>query len=295
MPKRLLKIFLGPTFDDLVREIVRGYRAQGKELTARNASLWYERLGMVFSGRRVRKLTSDQFYLEFVPYARKAWPGSKLNEDRKFYIKLLRTAWENGYISRPPGRIPMPDIGGKGRAPSDREVATSLDACDDKKYKFQMEIKITTGMRPSEVLKLRWSWMDYEKKGALIPAHATKTQTERYVPFSDYIWDGLMRLYAERISDCVFPSKLDPNKPQTVFNRKAQARMRAVSGVTFRDYDLRHYSATKRAKAGHDREKISKVMGTSPAMLRKHYVHLDHDDLKETATAVEIPTLKKAE
>lgn len=292
--KAVVAFFLGPLFEDFTKTIITKYEGQGQEKTAKNAALWYRRLGRVFNGRRVKNLNSDMFYLEFVPYARKQWPGRKLNEEKKFYVKLLNAAWERRLVERPPGRIPMPDIQGTGRAPSDHEVAVSHAACDDEKYQFQMEIKLTTGMRPGEVLKLRWSWFAFDVKGVRFPAWATKTKQERTVYFTDFVWDKLMKMYPDRVSDCVFPALRDPNKPQTVFNRKAQARMRKVTGVSFRDYDLRHYAATKMVKLGHDRENVGIAIGTSQEMLRKHYVHVDKEDIRRVATAVDIPQRKQS-
>lgn len=94
-------------------------------------------------------------------------------------------------------------------------------------------ICILTGLRHSELLKLRWDYIDMDEKTFTLPD--TKNGEEHSLPLSDYLYDLLKSRYEAKEGECVFESK----RGKVMCVRNAVYKVREASGVFFNPHDLR--------------------------------------------------------
>jgi integrase len=128
---------------------------------------------------------------------------------------------------------------------------------------------INTGMRRGELLRLKWSDLDWF--AGAIRIRETKTGEPRHAPMNSTVQQALSNLKdtAKPLpSDYIFP--FYPRYLGRVFQRAViQAKL-----APFRFHDLRHCFASRLASLGANDRTIMEAGGwSSPAML-KRYVHL---------------------
>lgn len=114
-------------------------------------------------------------------------------------------------------------------------------ACDD--LKPLLVVLYETGMRPGEVFKMRWDWIDLFKRVIRIPADAEKTGDGRTIPISGALFELLRNI--PQNSDLVFPSPVT-GKPRTGIKKAFDSAVRrsglAARGIT--PYALRRTRLT---------------------------------------------------
>jgi integrase len=117
----------------------------------------------------------------------------------------------------------------------------AVRALDNPDARDILLLLLFTGMRRSEGLALRWSNVDLVGRTLIVPV--TKNHEPLLLPLSDFLLDLLRRRkLTSRTSDWVFPG---PGKSGHLEEpKKAVAKVRDVSGVSFTLHDLRRTFVT---------------------------------------------------
>ncbi|HEX8385899.1 MAG TPA: site-specific integrase, partial [Rubricoccaceae bacterium] len=141
---------------------------------------------------------------------------------------------------------------------------------------------VRTGLRPGEQAQLRWDAVDLDERTITVGrGFKTKTGHERVVQVRGSAEQVLIRRAgsADGGGDrLVFPgSGGDPSN--TDFLTKVLAKAVTSAGVrkTITAYSLRHTYGTRMAAAGTPLYVLAKLMGTSIAMIERHYAHYQPD------------------
>ncbi len=167
----------------------------------------------------------------------------------------------------------------------DKERDKLLAACKKSTWKslyLLVIMAITTGMRKSEIINLRWSDIDFEK--GLAKLATTKNGSRRINPIPVLALDELKR---SRIpgNDLIFAGTYDIGKP---FNFRVQwnkALKRA--GITnFRFHDLRHTAASYLVMNGASLHETAEILGHKSTQTTKRYAHLSTDHKSALAQRV---------
>jgi integrase len=160
-----------------------------------------------------------------------------------------------------------------------------------------------TGLRPSELFGLEWRDVDRQLGVVYIRrAYAngrlkhTKTRlSTRAAPLQAKALDALDRLPASD-NPILFPSMRGGRIDFRIFGRKhwrpaqAKARISPVRGL----YDLRHTYATFALRAGVPVFAVSRFMGTSIAMIDRHYGHLANDSRDHAVALLDALAFERA-
>jgi integrase len=132
-------------------------------------------------------------------------------------------------------------------------------------------VAIYAGPRRGELLKLRWSNVDFDLN--TINFKETKTNKDRSVPMEPIVRTALMEL-REGAGDTeyVFVNP-DTGTRYTDVKKSFSAACREASITDFRFHDLRHTFGTRLADAGVDVVKIKELMGHSSIVTTMRYIH----------------------
>jgi integrase len=164
---------------------------------------------------------------------------------------------------------------GRTRFLLDDERAQLLKACQqsDNAYLYPIVvIALSTGMRKSEILNLKWQDIDLDK-GAII-LHETKNGERRRVPLQHIALENIKQHGKVRNLKCdyVFPSHktcqpIDIRAPWEKALKDAQIE-------NFRFHDLRHSAASYLAMNGASLAEVAEVLGHKTLQMVKRYAHL---------------------
>ena len=153
------------------------------------------------------------------------------------------------------------------------EVCAILDACDDPRYRAMLTVCYGCGLRLSEVVALRVSDIDGERR--LLRIDQGKGAKDRLVPLSPTLLDALRaywRLY--RPHDRLFagPSG-EPLSARTLQRAYTQAKRKAGVAKVGCVHALRHAYATHQLAAGLQVERLQRLMGHRSIHTTLRYVH----------------------
>ena len=171
-----------------------------------------------------------------------------------------------GQLKEPRGRV---------RFLSDDERKSLLNECQahsDTLYAIVV-VALSTGARQGEIMKLRWSDIDFSR--GIMRILDTKNDERRAIPLKGFAHDLMKeRAKVRHIdTDLVFPSKIRPQKPLLIHKSFPEAVKRAKI-EDFRFHDLRHSAASYLAMNGATLAEIADVLGHKTFQMVKRYAHL---------------------
>ena len=281
-------------FQDICDEILNRHKGSDRPRTYIVTRTSVRHLLKTFTDRPIQTVSSSSFWAEHVPRARAESRDRNLNNDRKIFIQVLFIAYRRGLIPAPPSGITKPNAYREvGRELSDEEIRKLFLHASNTKILLQMELALKTGMRLREMLGLRWDFINFKTAVISLPGFVTKTRKGRFFPICRVLCMQLQYLHGKTRSPYVFPSNTNRMKPQND-NKHFWRIVKKKAGVECRWHDLRHTNATRQLRAGIPKERISKVLGMSEGVLISIYSHLNEEDLRPCATAVNLDFVKSA-
>lgn len=173
---------------------------------------------------------------------------------------------------------------GRVRFLSEEERASLLQACQKSSNPFLYTVVVlalSTGARKMEILGLKWSDIDFERKSIIL--HETKNGERRVLPLRGLAFELVSAHSKHRILGCdyVFPSKKVKKGSdgkfvyQPIDIRTAwENALKNAQIENFRFHDLRHSAASYLAMNGASLAEIADVLGHKTLQMVKRYAHL---------------------
>jgi len=184
-------------------------------------------------------------------------------------------------FKEPPGRVRY----------LERKEIGALIACCAEHLKPIVAMALTTGMRKSEILNLRWS--DVDMVNRLITIRKTKNNHMKRMPINRILYSTLNRLGPANCDGYVFTSK--NGKPYTTITKGFKAALRRAGIDDFRFHDLRHTFASHLVMRGVGIRTVQELLGHKNILMTMRYSHLSNDHLHAAVatltgkTAIEMP------
>lgn len=204
----------------------------------------------------------------------------RLNSLKSFFKWLERDAFLDRGFSSDVKRVK--ENSRQAKRLSDQEIVrVQMEA--GPVLRLQIQIAATLGLRPIEIVNLRWSWLDFRSLTLSIGTDG-KFQTKSGKPKTLPLPPGLAHALQSWSRRCewVFPSNdLDgPQRRDVLTTAWVRASKKAgVKDANF--YDLRATAATRLAEQGHGDSTIAKVLGHSTAAMARRYSNkVDGDVIK---------------
>ena len=154
-----------------------------------------------------------------------------------------------------------------------KEQAQLIECAGDT-FKPILKLALITGMRLGEILKTKWSDIDFRRGEIRIPEENSKSKKERFIPMDAAIVEALDSI--ERKGEYVF---FNPKTGTHVMDIrppfKAALEAAKIKGLRF--HDLRHLAASRLVKVM-DVVTASKILGHSSLDMTLRYVHSTQKD-----------------
>jgi len=156
---------------------------------------------------------------------------------------------------------------------SDQERVSILKACRDSKWEklyLLALMALTTGARKSEILRLKWSDINFERQEASV--QLTKNGDRKILPIVPAVLAELEK-FKENLNGLIFVSSRCPNQAFSYSHRWKQA-LKAAKVKDFRFHDFRHTCASLLAQNNATLLEIGDVLGQRQVNVTKRYSHL---------------------
>lgn len=173
----------------------------------------------------------------------------------------------------------------KDRYLSEQEQAVLLEAARnsawDRMHLLAL-VALTTGARRGELLRLRWSDIDFVQRTARL--ERTKNGKPRLLPLTKPVIEQLMR-FREKGDGLIFPSTISKSQPFAFRHHWYELLKEAgLSGLRF--HDLRHSAASNLMRAGRTLFEVGVLLGHSSAQMTQRYSHLGIRDTRDMVDSV---------
>lgn len=156
----------------------------------------------------------------------------------------------------------------------ERERLLAAAKKSNNKYLYPVILlAISTGMRFSEIMHLKWSDVDLKRQSVIL--HDTKNGERRSVPVVKLANTVLTELSKVKRKDTtlLFPSSSDPKMP-TKLRSSWLTALKSAQIEDFRFHDLRHSAASYLAMNGATLAEIADVLGHKTLAMVKRYAHI---------------------
>lgn len=166
-----------------------------------------------------------------------------------------------------------------------------LSACKKSDWKMlhlAVSMAMTTGMRFSELVWLRWSDIDFTRNLAYLAD--TKNGESRYNPIPSFVMDEL-RPFRQIGNALVFASTIKPEVPFDFKKHWFKAKKEAGI-VNFRWHDLRHTAASLLVMNGATLYETGQVLGHKSTQTTARYAHISTEHKSQLVERVMTKVVK---
>ncbi|MEI8376956.1 MAG: site-specific integrase [bacterium] len=193
-----------------------------------------------------------------------------INRHLQALSKLFNIAISNKLLSENPmkGVPKLKENNYKTRYLTKEEQVRLFEQLGDGYLSLVVLCALHTGMRRSEILKLKWSCIDFSKN--YIELLETKSYKSRKIPLSSILKEKLQNMKV--LSDYVFTNP-KTMKPYNDFGNAFESALERAGIDDFVFHDLRHSAATRMVEKGIDLVVVKELLGHSSIVTTVRYAH----------------------
>jgi len=202
-----------------------------------------------------------------------------------FYKRVLGKLWDDNLVPRAINDYAVPKVLTRS------EIQRLLDATPNLKYKAIFAIMYSSGLRISEVIRLRYE--DISRTNMQIYIRESKTHTARYAILSQKALDILTEYWFKcgKPTGILFPNQftgdyLTSSGPQIVFR---ESRKNAGLAKDVHPHCLRHSFATHLLEDGVDIRYIQSLLGHRSPKSTEIYLHVSNKTLLGIKSPFDVP------
>jgi integrase len=214
---------------------------------------------------------------------------ASVNRELGTLRRMLNVAMREGWITKNPFSLGEPLINVADERKRERIITLEeeeqlLAACTGRRTHLRPIIicALDTGMRRGEILKLRWSDIDFESSLIAVRAFNTKTMKERTVAMTPRLIRELTIIYEQSRRD---PNDLTFGITDNV-KKSFNAARKDAGLLDVRFHDLRHTAATRLVQAHLQLAEVGRVLGHTQPSTTYRYVNANIETARRAADAL---------
>lgn len=307
---KLIRASAGRTFADLIEDFIKAPPMRGtKWHTPSQLEFWRDEFGRMKIGEISRadinqalaalqnKKKHHRSFDGTIKETDKPLTAATINRYRATLASVFNYALSREIIDISPlkaGGIPkLEESAGRRRILTPDEEQRIYEAAKESTWPMMwlfVRMCFTTGARKSEVLKLKWQFINLAESVALVPK--TKNNQPRSLPLVGDVKEALAN--ASKVkplnSDYVFFDPKKPKNPKNIDETWKQVRIRAGVYQDREDqldqvvlHSTRHTAATRLLKGGANLAQAAAVTGHKSLSQLKRYTHFDAQDSVDLA------------
>ncbi|MBA3714613.1 MAG: site-specific integrase [Pyrinomonadaceae bacterium] len=167
------------------------------------------------------------------------------------------------------------------------EESRLLEACTGRRAHLRSIIiaALDTGMRRGELLKLRWSDVDFDNCMISVRAFNTKTMRARDVAMTARLRSQFVELERHRAPERIDKDPVVFGVTDTKRSFASACRAAGITGMRF--HDLRHTAATRLVQAQIPLSEVGRVLGHTQPQTTYRYVNADQGTARRAAAALD--------
>ncbi len=271
------------TLADAAKEYLNQWSGKDTSNQKQRIQFWVQALGT----QKLTDITTRMIKDQLLVLEKKNSAPATINRYKAVLSSLMHFALEHEYIlSNPAAKIPDKTLNNKvERYLSDSERNALLGACKasswDKLYLLVL-MAMTTGMRKSELINLRWTDVDFGRNVAMLKD--TKNGSSRHVPIPSLTMQEL-KGFRQIGSGLIFPSEQIPTKPFE-FRKQWENALERAGIQNFRWHDLRHTTASYLIMNGASLHDVGKILGHKCLQTADRYSHLSVEHTSQISETV---------
>ena len=265
----------------LMDKYSRIMKMQGFSRTTQKAYLGHVRRWLYWHNKKIEFCNKSEVhdYLVYLFDAKNAshsYVNQAISALKLFYENILEQKWSRVSVKRPKRVQNLPKV------LSQEEVVSIIEALSNMKHKTILTVTYSSGLRVSEVVRLKPA--DIDSSRMLIHIRMGKGKKDRYTILSKVALQTLRNYYRlERPEGWLFPgakpgSHLTERSVQKVF-KKAKDKAGVKKDVTV--HSLRHSFATHLLEAGTDLRYIQELLGHQSLRITEIYTHVTTKELRK--------------
>jgi integrase/recombinase XerD len=259
---RAMAVRTREAYIDAVAKLAKHYKRSPEQLSADQVQAY---LLYLLRERKLARASINQYGCAF----------------RFLYGTVLGLDGETFQIPLGPAPQRLPEI--LARA----ELVRLFAAARHAKSRTYLMVAYGTGLRLSELCRLRVEDIDSAADRRCIHVHEGKGAKDRYVPLADDVLETLRAWWrSHRSRSWIFSAATDPSSPLPSTNVQRWYRAAcAHAGITKRGgiHSLRHCYATHLLEAGVDLYSLSQWLGHNHVSTTARYLHLARPDAPDGA------------
>ncbi len=198
-----------------------------------------------------------------------------------YYNDVLQKGFTN--IKVPKIKTSLPSVLTKD------EMKRLLDSTNNEKSKLMLITLYSSGMRVSELVKLKWKDLELEQKIAWV--RGGKGNKDRMIILSELLVRKFTVL--DRESEFIFPGKNGPLTTRNIEEIVHLAAAKAGIDKKVTPHTLRHSFATHLLEAGNDIRLIQELLGHSNLQTTQIYTHVSNEQKRKVVSPMD--RLKKSD
>jgi len=261
-------------FEDFADEFFRLHSQPNKKPTSiQSDKIIIKNLKSFFAGRYLYNI-GPQFVEEYKVKRSKEVKPATVNRELACLKCMFNKAIEWGKTEVNPVRKVklFRENNTRTRYLEKEEIQKLLDNCPAH-LKPMVTLAVNTGMRKSEILRLKWIDIDFKRD--LLYLIETKNGERREVYINETVKETLMRVLKHPHSPYVFCNKI--GKPYANVRTSFDAALKRAGITDFRFHDLRHTFASHLVMLGIDLRTVQELLGHKTIEMTLRYSHLSPD------------------
>ncbi|MCB0752746.1 MAG: site-specific integrase [Ignavibacteriae bacterium] len=202
------------------------------------------------------------------------------------YQRTLKASFNKGVVwgyleANPFAKVKLPkQIKSLPSFISKEEFQKIILLTENEKLKEIFTAAYYTGMRQSELLHLKWTSINFERKQIIVrntDEFVTKSKKERSIPMNSIIYFLLSNKYKSHRSEYVFPNDRNYKFNEDYISHKFKKIIRkAKLSESYKFHTLRHSFASNLVQKGVSLYIVKELLGHQDISTTQIYAHLDN-------------------